>query len=94
MLSFGKLCEVTELGIIRFGDNCPESRHDEDLELRVPYLDPGCPTFLGVYPTHLWDIPPKRVDIQGPGRDQGPKSGDGIDSRASEVSASPKPGNP
>ena len=24
------------------------------------YLDPGCPTFLGVYPTNLWDITPKK----------------------------------
>ena len=32
------------------------------------YLDPGCPTCLGVYPTSLWDKAPKRKDIQGPGR--------------------------
>ena len=32
------------------------------------YLDPGCPTFLVVYPTSLWDITPKRKDIHSPGR--------------------------
>ena len=50
------------------------------------YLDPGCPTFFGVYPTNLWDITQKRKDIQGPGKSsarslkkatdqQGPESG-------------------
>ena len=29
------------------------------------YLDPGCPTFLGVYPTNLWDITPKKEGHPG-----------------------------
>ena len=40
--------------------NWPEAlRPREPLNAR-PYLDPGCPTFLGVYPTNLWDITPKK----------------------------------
>ena len=30
-----------------------------------PYLDPGCPTFFGVYPTNLWDITPKKEGHPG-----------------------------
>ena len=37
------------------------------LRVYCQYLDPGCPTFFGLYPTNLWDITQKRKDIQGPG---------------------------
>ena len=46
---------------------------DDFLRVTTMYLDPGCPTFLGVYILQMYGtLPPKRKDIQGPGRDLKP----------------------
>ena len=34
----------------------------------VAYLDPGCPTFLGISYKFMGDYPQKRKDKEGPGR--------------------------